>query len=632
MRLPGTWTEARLCDALTRVETKIDPQTSGSISHFYVGLERIESHTGRLLRDVEDVTESGDILSIKTAFRKGDILYGKLRPNLNKVYIAEQDGICSTDIWALRTTDQLLLPEFALRYLRSPAIYVRAAQLAVGANLPRLSADAFDRLSVPLPTLPEQQRIVEVLRQAESVNTLANRARCLLNELARQRFAEIFGHPAENTKGFETATLQAFGTLDRGVSKHRPRDAGHLFGGIYPFIQTGDVSNTGDWIIGYKSTYSEAGLAQSRLWPKGTLCITIAANIAKAAILEFDACFPDSVVGFTPHEGISSEYVLYCLRFYQEYFEHRAPKSAQMNINLETLRTLRMPMPPEALQIEFAQFVREMRAINKVVNAQLDRRTELFRELTIAAFTGELTASWREKNSRHIEEATKSRDALLHERGAKLSKADVTKPIPVSSADAERPARHWLLGELSEFQHLVHASFTEYCEQTKQPLLAEDPDVFALFCDDEKVGERLQAYGSNLNNRIRRTLSQLAALGLIAKVTMPKRDLDSGESEYLKAFRPLRPEELTRLADVAALRKALPSVETLYHFAVVPDFETSEHAGAGGMFQVADLRDENDKSRTDLVDQGKHYATLDELADDIARRLGVPASQIVLEE
>ena len=173
MNLPETWVEARLGDVLSRVDTKIDPQTSQTNSHFYVGLEHIESHTGTLLRDAEEVTEGSDILSIKTAFKAGDILYGKLRPNLNKVHLATQEGICSTDIWALRTSENLL-PDFALRYMRSPAIYVRAAQLAAGANLPRLSANAFDRLPIPLPTLPEQQRIVDVLQQADVVTTLMN--------------------------------------------------------------------------------------------------------------------------------------------------------------------------------------------------------------------------------------------------------------------------------------------------------------------------------------------------------------------------------------------------------------------------------------------------------------------------
>ena len=96
--------------------------------------------------------------------------------------------------------------------------------------------------------------------------------------------------------------LDQLGSLSRGRSRHRPRDAAHLYGGTYPFIQTGDVKHAGLYVKDYLQTYSEEGLKQSKLWPAGTLCITIAANIADTAILEIDACFPDSVIGFIADE------------------------------------------------------------------------------------------------------------------------------------------------------------------------------------------------------------------------------------------------------------------------------------------------------------------------------------------
>lgn len=144
----------------------------------------------------------------------------------------------------------------------------------------------------------------------------------------------------------------------------------------------------------------------------------------------------------------------------------------------------------------------------------------------------------------------------------------------------------------------------------------------------------LKDFGPSLNNRIRRTLSQLSSLGLIAKLTLPKQNPQTDERDYLKAFRPLRENEYTKMADVETLRRALSSgdVAVKHYFSVVLDYETSEHAGAGGMFQVAVLSDEDDKDRRELVGQGKHYAALDELASDIARRLGVRADQIELEE
>ena len=83
----------------------------------------------------------------------------------------------------------------------------------------------------------------------------------------------------------------------RGKSRHRPRNEPSLYGGKYPFIQTDDVRNAGLVVESYSQTYSELGLAQSKLWPSGTVCITIAANIAETAILGFDACIPDSIIG-----------------------------------------------------------------------------------------------------------------------------------------------------------------------------------------------------------------------------------------------------------------------------------------------------------------------------------------------
>lgn len=93
-------------------------------------------------------------------------------------------------------------------------------------------------------------------------------------------------------------SIDELGFVSRGKSRHRPRDAAHLYGGPYPFIQTGDVKHAGLYLTEYSQTYSEAGLAQSKLWSAGTLCITIAANIADTSILAIDACFPDSVIGF----------------------------------------------------------------------------------------------------------------------------------------------------------------------------------------------------------------------------------------------------------------------------------------------------------------------------------------------
>lgn len=167
----------------------------------------------------------------------------------------------------------------------------------------------------------------------------------------------MFGDPVTNDMNWETDILKNLGELNRGVSKHRPRNAPELLGGPYPLVQTGDVSNADTYINDYSSTYSEIGLKQSRMWSKGTLCITIAANIAQTGILTFDACFPDSVVGFISGSRTNQMYMHYWFSFFQKILEEQAPQSAQKNINLQILSNLSVMVPPLELQEQFAKFV-----------------------------------------------------------------------------------------------------------------------------------------------------------------------------------------------------------------------------------------------------------------------------------
>ena len=175
----------------------------------------------------------------------------------------------------------------------------------------------------------------------------------------QSRFIELFGDPVYNTKKLPTKRLAELGSLDRGRSQHRPRNAPELLGGPYPLIQTGEVANAGLYITGYSNTYSELGLKQSKMWKAGTLCITIAANIAQTSILTFDACFPDSVVGFIPGDSMSAIYMHYWFGFFQKILEEQAPQVAQKNINLKILSDLSVVVPNQEQQKDFIAFVEQ---------------------------------------------------------------------------------------------------------------------------------------------------------------------------------------------------------------------------------------------------------------------------------
>ncbi len=155
-------------------------------------------------------------------------------------------------------------------------------------------------------------------------------------------------------------SLDELGFVSRGKSKHRPRDAVHLYGGEYPFIQTGDVKHAGLYLNEYTQTYSEAGLAQSKLWPAGTLCITIAANIADTSILGIDACFPDSIIGFIPDpKKADARFIKYLfdskLKLEYKQFTQGA---AQDNLSQGKLLTLKFRIPENVNeQIRIAEIV-----------------------------------------------------------------------------------------------------------------------------------------------------------------------------------------------------------------------------------------------------------------------------------
>ena len=215
-------------------------------------------------------------------------------------------------------------------------------------------------MSIPLINIKKQDEIIACMDVIQSITEMCKQELKKYDELIKARFVEMFGDPVSNSRGLPEATLPELGEFGRGVSKHRPRNDPKLLGGKYPLIQTGDVASSDLYITSYTGTYSDLGLAQSKMWDEGTLCITIAANIAKTAILGFDACFPDSVVGFRANEKTNNIYIHYWFSFFQRILEAQAPESAQKNINLKSLSELRVIYPTKEEQDAFAAFVAEV--------------------------------------------------------------------------------------------------------------------------------------------------------------------------------------------------------------------------------------------------------------------------------
>ncbi len=275
---------------------------------------------------------------------------------------ANQLPLCmNTSTIRFRTLDENVLNiRYFMYYLKSESFKLQLEKQITGSAQLNFGPSHLKKMYVPVVGLESQKAICKKLDKINRVLELKRNQIDELDTLIKARFVEMFGDPVSNSFDLPEKTLPELGEFGRGVSKHRPRNDARLLGGSYPLIQTGEVASAGLYIDSYSNTYSELGLQQSKMWSKGTLCITIAANIAKTAILNFDACFPDSVVGFKANENNNNVFIHYWFTFFQAILESQAPESAQKNINLKILSELKVIAPEKSRQDEFSDFVTQV--------------------------------------------------------------------------------------------------------------------------------------------------------------------------------------------------------------------------------------------------------------------------------
>lgn len=236
----------------------------------------------------------------------------------------------------------------------------------------------YSKFLVPIPPLKLQEKIVQILDKFTDYVTE------LTSELTSRK--KQYSFYRDKLLSFEDEIYQVewkslseiakdFG---RGKSKHRPRNDARLYDGDIPFIQTGDIREAGKWIENYSQTYSAFGLQQSKQWEKGTLCITIAANIAETGLLGFDACFPDSIIGFVANPKFAiTEYVYYYLNSIKDYLANKSYGSAQDNLNLSTFSSLKIPVPSLEIQSRIVQVLDNFDTVCNDLKIGLPKEIEL---------------------------------------------------------------------------------------------------------------------------------------------------------------------------------------------------------------------------------------------------------------
>lgn len=245
-------------------------------------------------------------------------------------------------------------------------------------------------LEIPLPDLATQKHIAEVLDKADALRQQNRQLLAQYDKLLQSTFIELFGDPVKNPKGWEVKKLGEVAKAERGRFSPRPRNDPSYFDGIYPFIQTGDISSSNHRLTKWQQTLNEKGTKVSKRFDKGTIVVAIVgATIGASAILEIGTYAPDSVIGITVNNKFLNNYFLeYVLRYWKPIFLAQAPATARANINLETFKPLPIPVPPLPLQQHFAKIVEQIEAQKAQAQTALAESEALFEGLLAGYFNG----------------------------------------------------------------------------------------------------------------------------------------------------------------------------------------------------------------------------------------------------
>ena len=334
-----------------------------------------------------------------TEIFEGDCLISRLPDPVGRSCLLPDTGermITAVDCTIVRLKSKQLLPEFFNFYSQSLDYLKAVGAESTGTTRNRISRSKLGQLGIPAPPLSEQQRIVSILDEAfDGIATAkANAEKNLKNARAlfESHLQSVFTQRGE---GWVEKRLEEIACdFGRGKSKHRPRNDSKLYGGKYPFIQTGDVRNSRHLIESYGQTYNDIGLAQSKLWPAGTLCITIAANIAETGILAFDACFPDSVIGVVVDEQHNNKFLEYLLQSFKVHLQAQGKGSAQANINMGTFDNQLFPFPDLDEQNQIVEILDALREETQRLATLYERKLTaldaLKKSLLHQAFSGQL--------------------------------------------------------------------------------------------------------------------------------------------------------------------------------------------------------------------------------------------------
>ena len=347
----------------------------------YVGLENIES--GGELIGVREVDE-GELASNKFTFTDRHVLYGKLRPYLAKIARPSFSGICSTDILPLLPGEKLDRSYLA-HFLLQPAMVDFANSRATGANLPRLSPRSLAEFSIPLPALPEQRRIAEILDRAEALRAKRRAALVQLDSLTQSIFLHIFGDPRLNPHDWKLYQLKELGRVKTGGTP--PSAKSGMFDGPIPFVTPGDLESEST----VKRTLTKDGADEVVTVREGsTFVCCIGATIGKMGRASVRSAFNQQINAVEWSGLVNDDFGLATLSFFKSQIAKRGSSTTLPILKKSLFEQIEIPVPPIELQQTFADRVSKLACLKMRHREAIGQLGALFASLQNRAFRGEL--------------------------------------------------------------------------------------------------------------------------------------------------------------------------------------------------------------------------------------------------
>ncbi|MCX6876163.1 MAG: restriction endonuclease subunit S [Verrucomicrobia bacterium] len=331
-------------------------------------------------------------------FTTDHVLYSKLGPNRNKVVCPDRPGLCTTELIRLCPDPKRLSRNFLTYYLRSEHYMGFARQVVAGAKMPRMVMDRFWEFEIPLPPLPEQHRIVEILDQADTLRQQRRKADQRSQKILPALFHGMFGDVRLNPHSWPLETLQSLGRVVTGSTP--PSKLDNMYDGPIPFVTPADLKET--WVR-HNRSLTRAGAAQSRTVRSGSAFVCcIGATIGKMGKAIQESAFNQQINAVEWFDDSCDSYGLEALKQIRDQIISGASSTTLPIINKSTFQALKIPLPPRDLRERFAERVANLESSVGDQATSTTTLETLFQTLLHRAFDGSLTAKWREGAAKEV--------------------------------------------------------------------------------------------------------------------------------------------------------------------------------------------------------------------------------------